>query len=86
MGKKQFCFFQTAETGNRTPDSGVKGSGVNHYPRAPAQIRTQVQMCDKSTALLFGPELITLKTILINPLQTGTCLLRISDPLFSPNA
>ena len=26
MGKKQVCFFQTAETGNRTPDSGVKGS------------------------------------------------------------
>ena len=37
MGKKQFCFFQTTETGNRTPDSGVKGSGANHYPRAPAQ-------------------------------------------------
>ena len=36
MGKKQFCFFQTAVTGNRTPDSGVKGSGANHYPRAPA--------------------------------------------------
>ena len=36
MGKKQFCFFQTAETGSRTPDSGVKGSGANHYPRAPA--------------------------------------------------
>ena len=32
----QFCFFQTAETGNRTPDSGVKGSGASHYPRAPA--------------------------------------------------
>ena len=38
MGKKQFCFFQTAETGNRTPDSGVKGSGANHYPRAPARL------------------------------------------------
>ena len=36
MGKKHFCFFQTAETGNRTPDSGMKGSGANHYPRAPA--------------------------------------------------
>ena len=35
---KQFCFFQTAETGNRTPDSGVKGSGANHYPRAPARL------------------------------------------------
>ena len=31
-----FCFFQTAETGNWTPSSGVKGSGANHYPRAPA--------------------------------------------------
>ena len=40
MGKKQFCFFQTAETGNRTPDSGVKGSGANHYPRAPALGKT----------------------------------------------
>ena len=36
MGKKQFCFFQTAESGNQTPNSGVKGSGANHYPRAPA--------------------------------------------------
>ena len=36
MGKKYFCFFETAETGNRTPNSGVKGSGANHYPRAPA--------------------------------------------------
>ena len=38
MGKKHFCFFQTAESGNRTPNSGVKGSGANHYPRAPAQL------------------------------------------------
>ena len=37
MGKKHFCFFQIAETGNWTPVSGVKGSGANHYPRAPAQ-------------------------------------------------
>ena len=36
MGKKHFCFFQATETGNRTPNSGVKGSGANHYPRAPA--------------------------------------------------
>ena len=36
MGKKHFCFFQTAETGNRTPQSGVKGSDANHYPRAHA--------------------------------------------------
>ena len=36
-GRNIFCFFQTAETGSRTPSSGVKGSGANHYPRAPAQ-------------------------------------------------
>ena len=34
-GRNIFSFFQTAKTGNRTPDSGVKGSGANHYPRAP---------------------------------------------------
>ena len=39
-GRNNFCFFQTAETGNRTPDSGVKGSGANHYPRAPAPLCT----------------------------------------------
>ena len=33
-----FYFFQTAETGNRTPNSGVKGSGANHYPRAPIRV------------------------------------------------
>ena len=43
MGKKHFCFFQTAETGNRTPNSGVKGRGANHYPRAPAQTYHQQQ-------------------------------------------
>ena len=35
-GEEFFCFFQTAETGNRAPKSGVKGSGADHYPRAPA--------------------------------------------------
>ena len=33
MGKKHLCLFQTAE---RAPNSGVKGSGANHYPRTPA--------------------------------------------------
>ena len=31
MEKKHVCFFQTAETGKRTPSSSVKGSGANHY-------------------------------------------------------
>ena len=34
--KNHFCFFQTAETGNRTPNSSVNGSGAYHYTRAPA--------------------------------------------------
>ena len=51
MGKKQFCFFQTAETGNRTPDSGVKGSGANHYPRAPAHYMSQRILEKKALAV-----------------------------------
>ena len=35
-GEETFSFLKTAETGNRTPNSGVKGSGANHYHRAPA--------------------------------------------------
>ena len=38
MGNKHLCFFETAETGNRAPNSGLKGSGANHYPRAPARV------------------------------------------------
>ena len=30
-GRNMVCFFQTAETGKRTPNSGVQGSGANHY-------------------------------------------------------
>ena len=35
-GEETFLFL-SAEIGNRTPNSGVKGSGANHYPRAPAR-------------------------------------------------
>ena len=38
MGKKHLCFFQTAVTKKWTPNASTKGSGANHYPRAPAQI------------------------------------------------
>ena len=37
MRKKHFCFFQTAMTVKRTPNSSVKGSDANRYPRAPTQ-------------------------------------------------
>ena len=59
MGKKHFCFFQTAETGNRAPNSGVKGSGANHYPRAPAQeefkLRRQAAAIAKRHAQTIAP-------------------------------
>ena len=35
-GNETICFFQTAETGKQTLKFIVKGSGANHYPRAPA--------------------------------------------------
>ena len=52
MGKKHFCFFQTAGTGNRAPNSGVEGSGANHYPRAP----TLPDMVFKPWACIFVQE------------------------------
>ena len=30
------CICHFTKTGNRTPNSGVKGGGADHYPRAPA--------------------------------------------------
>ena len=42
MENKHFGFFQTAETGNRTPNSSVKGSGASHYPRAPVHQRGEI--------------------------------------------
>ena len=53
-----FCFFQTAGTGNRTPNSGVKGSGANHYPRAPARMVRWIRWhCPPDT----GFEILTLE-------------------------
>ena len=54
-GRNIFCFFQTAETGNRTPNC-VKGSGANHYPRAPASIWV-------AAFLTTGGVIVTPKTI-----------------------
>ena len=38
MGKKHFCFFQTAKTGKRASNSRVKGSCANHYPIWPTPL------------------------------------------------
>ena len=51
-GEKTFSFFfQDAETGNRTPDSSVKGSGANHYPRDPAP---QLQYMGENSNCIFS--------------------------------
>ena len=42
-GRNIFCFFQTAETGNRTPNCGMKCSCANHYPRGPALKHSWIQ-------------------------------------------
>ena len=55
-GRNIFCFFQTAETGNRTPNSGIKGSGANHYSRAP----TLLWLCIESTGLIRASQCKTL--------------------------
>ena len=52
MGKKHFCCFQTTETGNRTPNSSVKGSGANHYPRAVRLFSVSAPADDKNPAVL----------------------------------
>ena len=60
MGKKHFCFFQTAETGNRTPNSGVKGSGANHHPRAPALlVKSKAKLLPLSLLRSTGSNIVT---------------------------
>ena len=44
-GRNISCFFQTAETENLTPNSGVKGNDTNHYPRAPARMSLYKLTC-----------------------------------------
>ena len=60
-GRNIFWFFQTAETGNRTPNSGVKGSGANHYPRAPALREINYDTLVSTIIQRFCDRLITLK-------------------------
>ena len=57
MGKEHFCFFQTAATGNRTPNSGVKGSGANHYPWGPRPI--WVIQCGDQRYTLYRRQILT---------------------------
>ena len=73
-GVETFCFFQTSEPGNRTPNSSVKGSGGNHYPRAPAlsqlNVRSVVLICFHNDSLVWFRESITgLVTNVVLPLD-----------------
>ena len=70
MGKKHFCFFQPAETGNRTPNSSVKGSGANHYPKAPALFQTN----KKDSTILLGDQILYIVIIVMQCLSTTKTL------------
>ena len=63
MGKTHFCFCQTAETGKRTPNSSVKGSGANHYPRAPARPNAR---CYQVSVLPFKAKIQYLLTLQVS--------------------
>ena len=89
-GRSNFCFFQTAETGNRTPDSGVKGSGANHYPRAtiPQSIATAKLALDATLTLIQRwparlpfARLPFADSTLNQRLRRGVCQLRRSAPV-----
>ena len=69
-GRNIFCFFQTADTGNRTPDSGVKGSGANHYPRAPAPAPANRQKTQTPCWSMPGHDRLTWTSI--NSNSTGS--------------
>ena len=70
-GRNIFCFFQTAETGNRTPNSGVKGSGANHYHWGPRPSKNNVCV----------PESVLAKHL--NVWQHVTMLVRFQDSFLS---
>ena len=67
-----FVSFQTAETGNRTPDSGVKGSGANHYPRAPALLLEPLRsVCNTADIYAHSMPLNSLKHCKCTALMTN---------------
>ena len=52
-GEETFLFLSNRR--DRTPNSGVKGSGANHYPRAPAQIPTRTESVDHTRITEYPP-------------------------------
>ena len=83
MGKKQFRFFQTAETGNRTPDSGVKGSGVSNlcnpnWDTHGTNIKPNRVVRGEGGSAKFSSMLENFLTHSLYPCLTGTEFLRIA--------
>ena len=70
MVKKHICCFQTAETGNRIPNSSVKGSGANHYPRAPAPITKYVFLYGMVTSAKINNVMTNVGVCLFKPVNT----------------
>ena len=66
MGKKHFLFLSNRRDREPNPNSGVKGSGANHYPRAPAQLawmKSRPQKKKKKNYRIFHTTLCTIKCI-----------------------
>ena len=81
-GRNIFCFFETAETGNRTPNSGVKGSGANHHPRAPAQRFYEASgLLNKTNKIEIHQELLTKETV--SPVPGKYAWLRLGSSALS---
>ena len=47
-GRNIFVSFKPPRPGNRATNSGGKGSGANHYPRAPAQLGGKTNEMDQN--------------------------------------
>ena len=71
--EETFFFFQTADTGNRTPNSSVKDSGANHYPRAPA-LCDHIIIIPVSTALASTVQLTNVSLMLATVSNAGQTL------------
>ena len=59
MGKKQFCFFQTAETGNRAPNSGSLEEGVKSEQVGFHSVTRAISPCQHERDGLVGGALVT---------------------------
>ena len=79
-GKKHFCFFQTAETGKRTPNSSVKGSGAKHRNRlhsleANVMMGIKSQPCSNNRGNIMFQAMLS-KIMIVAVLTTVLCIIR----------